>query len=200
MKSIWALGLIVLALLAGCGGTTEGDAGSSTGNTGLQLTASGAGVFSVDCWQDSKVDATTGDVTLETFYTEMATVTFTISDYYGQYADQTQGVTFERYTMTFTSDVEGAPPLSSETIYNTISLPLAGNATVSSEVALEVFGLEKKTEFVAYYNASTPSEMPVSYTVTVTFYGKDWLTQTDITTQFRMNLEVGSFFNGWAST
>lgn len=193
MRYLAGLCLFLVLILAGCGGTPGGGPGSDTGSSGLFI-VSGYTIEtnSVDAFQD-----VCSGGKLEKFTTHMVTANTTVTDLYDQYADLPQGVTFQRYTITYLSSVVGAPPLQSKTIYQTINIPLGGDQSASVSQAVELFGLETKDEFATYINNGTynPVQRPVSYTATLVFYGNDWITNESVSTQFSVNIEVWNFDN-----
>lgn len=185
--------LFLILILAGCGGSPGGSPGSDTGSSGLFITSYGTlETPSVDSFRDV---CSGGE--WEEFTTHMVTFNVTVTDLYNQYANLPQGVTFQRYTITYLSSVVGAPPLQSKTVYQGINVPLGGSQSASVSQDVELFGLETKDEFATYINNGTynPVQWPVSYTVTLVFSGNDWITNESVSTQFSVNVEVGNFDN-----
>lgn len=192
-RYLWILGLFMLAIISGCGANPEGSPGTETGESGLVITSYGdLGAQSYNAGMS--VDVNDNPVA-ETFTTHLVTFSGSLIDYYDQYADTNQGVTFTRYTVTFSSDVTGAPAITSKTIYQTISVALNGEHSIAISQAVELVGLETKAEFYDAITANPPAEDPVSYTATLTFYGTDWITGSDIETSFTVNIELADFDN-----
>ncbi len=190
-RCLWILGLFMLAIISGCGANPEGSPGSDTGDSGLVITSYGElGAQSYNAGMS--VDVNDNPVA-ETFTTHLVTFSGLLIDYYDQYANTNQGVTFTRYTVVFSSDVTGAPALTSKTAYQTISVALDGAHSALISQPVELVGLETKAEFYSAITASPAAEDPVSYTATLTFYGTDWITGSDVETSFTVNIELADF-------
>jgi hypothetical protein len=191
-RCVWIAGLILLTLTAGCGTNPDGSPGTDTGESGLTITSFGN---LGDRGYNTGFSVDTVQVGGEKYATHLVTFSATITDYYDQYTTASQGVTFTRYTVTYSSDVTGAPALAGRTIYQTISASLDGGHSAVINQEIELVGLETKQEFADAITASPASEDPVSYTATLTFYGTDWVTESDIETSFTVNLEFSNFDN-----
>ncbi|MEM7563075.1 MAG: hypothetical protein AAF353_08515 [Pseudomonadota bacterium] len=199
MKKVTTV-LLALYLLAGCssGGGIEagaGGEGTTTTNSGLVLASSVSpdGSFSVDAIIDicelGSVDGE-GNVTEPTTESGLTTTpgTFTITvldatDLTGGLFPR--GITLDRYTVSYTGRRAGTPRLTTRTFSQTVSI-LSGNGTTTAPVIL----LDLDTlirEFVPQTSGSV-----VTYTVTVTFFGRD-LNGEPLRLVASTFLEVGNF-------
>ncbi len=187
--------ILMLFALSGCSSGSSTSGGGSnpvtdTGNTGLSVSGyvtpatTSADCWSTDCNYDSKVTGT------EIISTDVGTLNVTVTDLYNQYTNVNQGVTFTSYTISYSSSAAGAPALPSRTIATTIQIPLSGNssASVSTSVTLVEVATTKTT-----FASLNPSKTPYSYTITLTFHGKDWINNENITMVIKTTMEFGDF-------
>jgi hypothetical protein len=192
---------LLAILLAGCGGGGPGSPGSSgSENTGVALSATvvGAATNSVDAFQDI-CDPGPPPV-YEVFTDHQATVTFTARLLNPDTTFQVGKLYVEKYTVELrrSSDSIGAPPIESDTRYQTIEIPAplgAGEVTVTTDIIL--VDLIRKLQYASdmlsgRYNAL--SAYLNNYTAIFTFegqneYGENFKVKT------QMNFQIGNFNN-----
>ena len=196
---------LLAILLAGCGGGGPGSPGSSgSENTGVALSATvvgsyqGAATNSVDAFPDQC--GTPPATTPEFFADHQATVTFTArllnpgSDF------QAGKLYIEKYTVEFrrSSDSIGAPPIESDTRYQTIEIPApigAGEVTLTSTTIL--VDLLRKDQYASDMLSgrySSGSAYLNNYTAIFTFYGQNEFGE-NFKVQTQMNFQIGNFNN-----
>ena len=194
---------LLAILLAGCGGGGPGSPGSSgSEDTGIMVDASVAGSYngaatnSVDAFPDQC--GTPPNTTDEFFADHQATVTFTArllnpgSDF------QAGKLYIEKYTVEFrrSSDSIGAPPIESDTRYQTIEIPApigAGEVTVTTDIIL--VDLIRKTQYREDMLSGRYSPMPYyinNYTAIFTFKGQNEFGES-FKVKTQMDFQIGSF-------
>jgi len=196
---------LLAILLAGCGGGGPGSPGSSgSENTGVALSATvvgsyqGAATNSVDAFPDQC--GTPPATTPEFFADHQATVTFTArllnpgSDF------QAGKLYIEKYTVEFrrSSDSIGAPPIESDTRYQTIEIPApigAGEVTVTTDIILvDILRKDQYRGDMLSGRYSSGSAYINNYTAIYTFYGQNEFGE-NFKVQTQMNFQIGNFNN-----
>ena len=195
---------LLAILLAGCGGGGPGSPGSSgSENTGIMVDASapvgsynGAATNSVDAFQG--LCGTPPSTTDEFFADHQATVTFTArllnpgSDF------QAGKLYIEKYTVEFrrSSDSIGAPPIESDTRYQTIEIPApigAGEVTVTTDIILvDILRKDQYRGDMSSGRYSSGSAYINNYTAIYTFYGQNEFGE-NFKIKAQMNFQIGNF-------
>ena len=195
--------LLVSACSSGVTQSKAGGAGTNTGNTGLQVfgtvepnptvanavadctpapTAGGGGATATgrgDGINDTARTPVVGEL--------MATV----QDPRGIYAFpfQPQGVTYDSYTINYTGVTAGAPQLAPKTFRVTITIPLQGVTTpVTVTDSIILMDLQTLAEY-----ASKDSGSPNTYSLRITYRGRDFINGSPITMVINHQVQVGGF-------
>jgi hypothetical protein len=197
--------LLLAILLVGCGGGGPGSPGSSgSENTGVALSASVVGLYqgnptySVDAFQDV-CDAGPPPV-YEFFADHQAEVTFTARLLNPDTTFQVGKLYIEKYTVEFrrSSDSIGAPPIESDTRYNTIEIPApigAGEVTVTAGIILVdlIRKIQYSEDMLSGRYSSWPGYLN-NYTAIFTFYGQNEFGE-NFKIKAQMDFQIGSFNN-----
>jgi hypothetical protein len=203
---ILAFGSLLFAFLIGCGGGGPGSPGSSgSEDTGVALSASapvglylGEATNSVDAFQG--LCGVPPATTPEPFADHQATVTFTARVLNPNATIPMGKLYIEKYTVEFrrSSDSIGAPPIESDTRYQTIEIPApigAGEVTVTTDIIL--VDLKRKGWYAEDITSGRYSSGPAylnNYTAIYTFYGQNEFGE-NFKVQTQMNFQIGNFNN-----
>lgn len=186
----YGISLIFLFIIIGCGSGDGTNPSADENASGLSISASVTpSSISVDSWASDCTVPPDGTID-QKLSTHTGTLNVTVYDIYKKYTNVTQGVTFTRYTISYSSNNPNAIALASRTVNENIQIPLAGANSATLSKTVEVVELETKT---AFRNGWTSQSLPISYTVTMVFYGKDWLTNSDIKVTVTTEVEIGDF-------
>jgi hypothetical protein len=197
--------LLLAIILVGCGGGGPGSPGSSgSENTGVMVDASVVGSYngvatnSVDAFPDQC--GTPPATTPEFFADHQATVTFTARLLNPDATFQAGKLYIEKYTVELrrSTDSLGAPPIESDTRYNTIEIPApigASEVTVTTNIIL--VDLLRKDQYAVDMLSGRYSSGQAylnNYTAIFTFYGQNQFGENfKIKTQ--MDFQIGNFNN-----
>ena len=208
---ILALSSLLFAFLFGCGGGGPGSPGSSgSDNTGVKVDASveglylGEAAYSVDAFQNLCVEGP--PPIYEGFTDHQARVTFTARLINPDSTFQAGKLYIEKYTVELrrSSDSIGAPPIESDTRYQTIEIPApigAGEITVTTDIIL--VDLLRKDQYRE--DVSIPPSNPRyssfgglgylnNYTAIFTFEGQNEFGE-NFKVKTQMNFQIGNFDN-----
>lgn len=192
MYKIFAIATAMM--LAGCSGSgvssgAGGAPGTDSGNTGLLIYATvtpdthSSDVLPSDCDLDEegKID--------QFIHTDLGTINITVQDRNSNPLFQ-QGVTFNGYKLTYNPLSSNAPGLRARTQHATIPIALNGasQATVSQQIVL--VDLNTKEEYVRVSGATVK---PYSYTINITYYGRDWINNEQVKLVTNTQMELGDF-------
>lgn len=195
--------LLVSACSSGVTQSKAGGAGSNTGSTGLlafgtvepnptisnavadctPVPTAGAGGATATGRGDGINDTARQPV--------VGTLTATVQDPRGIYAFpfQPQGVTYDSYTITYTGVTTGAPSLTPKNFRVTINISLGGVATpVTVTDSIILMDLQTLAEY-----ASKDSGSPNTYTLRITYRGRDFINGEPITMVINHQVQVGGF-------
>lgn len=193
MRMLGLLTLIMFLTACSSGVSTDGagGAGSDDGGTGLVIFATiSPNSISSDAFPDAGEDADMDGIpdTLGTISTDQGTVSITVSDPFGIFSRNFQGVTFERYTVSYFSSDPAAPPLSTKAFNDTLNIVLNNGQGVGT-LSIFLVDLPTKAEFRRRASGSTV----FNYDVTVTITGRDFINNATITVVVRTTIEMGDF-------
>lgn len=187
----------IALLIAGCSGSGVGSGaggapGTDTGKTGLVVYATitpdthSADVLPSDCDQDKegKID--------QFIHTDLGKIDITVHDKSANPLFQ-QGVTFNGYKVTYTPLSAHAPGLHSRSHHSTIPIALNGKSEATASGQIVLVDLATKDEYVRTSGATVK---PYSYTLTVTYYGRDWVHNEQIRLVTNTQMELGDFCPG----
>lgn len=193
------IALSPLLLLSACssGVTTSnaGGAGTNSGNTGLLMFAvlepdPGPYYAFHDCSPAGNPNTGTdiGDGIDDTVVeSDFGDITITVQDPSGIYFSQSQGITFDSYTVSFQPTSNG-PPLSSRTYTQTIVVVLAGSNSPVSSPATQILLVDADTTKREYERKDSGSTN--TYNITVTYRGRDFISGQPVSVTVNANVEL----------
>ena len=170
------IALFPIILLSACSsGVTSSNAGGSgtnSGNTGLLLFAilapeSGPYYAFHDCTPSPPDGDGIDDTVVKSNFGD---ITITVQDPSNIYFSQTQGVTFDSYTVSFQATSNG-PPLSSRNYTQTIVVALAGSADPVSSPDTKILLVDADTTKREYERKDSGTTN--TYNITVTYRGRE---------------------------
>ncbi|MFC1681459.1 hypothetical protein ACFL1S_06725 [Pseudomonadota bacterium] len=179
--------------LSACGSGTSasnaGGAGTNTGTTNYILFASTDPTFTSSD-TGACVDPVTDLPDPKLIETDPVTLNITLQDQTtGLTTLQNRGVTFDNYRLVYTPINQGIPiPLTPRQRALTVPVPLPNGAT-STAVAVDIVlvDLETKAEYISRDSGSVNT-----YNVTITYLGRDFITNQPVTLVTNTQMEIGA--------
>ncbi|HXX58435.1 MAG TPA: hypothetical protein VEI96_10580 [Thermodesulfovibrionales bacterium] len=197
--------LFLSMLVFGCGSSGPGQPGSTgSEDTGVtaEITAvpfyNGAATYSVDVVQ--QVCEAGPPPVFEFFADHLATVTFTVSPINNRSTFQLGTLFVDYYTIDYrrSNDSIGAPPIESDTVFNTIAIappttPASAGATAVTTATLILVDLTRKFKYLSdIQSGQYTTNILNNYTATYTFVGHNEFGKS-FTWQTQTNFQIGSF-------
>ena len=195
--------LLLAIVISGCGGGGPGSPGSSgSENTGVALSATVVGSFqgeptySVDTFQGICDEGP--PPVYEDFADHQATVTFTARLLNPDTTFPAGKLYIEKYTVELrrSPDSIGAPPIESDTRYQTIEIPApTGSGVVIVETEILLVDLLRKDQYredVLSGRYSSGLAYINNYTAIYTFYGQNEFGE-NFKIKAQMNFQIGNF-------
>jgi hypothetical protein len=197
--------LLFTVFLWGCGSGPGSPGSQGTGDTGVMLDATiiptykGANTSSVDAFQD--ICSAGPPPVYEVFTDHSATVTINARLLNPNTTFQPGTLYIEKYTVEFrrSADSIGAPPIQSDTRYNSIIItpPTGTGVTTVTDTIILVDLIRKDkyaTDMLSGMYTSAGSAYLNNYTATYTFYGKNQFGDSFSFTA-QVDFQIGDFDN-----
>jgi len=187
--------ILLSACSSGVTSSNAGGAGTNTGNTGLLMFAvlvPDAGPYYAfhDCSPSGipSQGISVGDGIDDTVVkSNFGTITITVQDPSNIYFSQSQGVTFDSYTVSFQPTSNG-PPLSSRTYTQTIVVVLARDAAPVASPATGILLVDADTTKREYERKDSGTTN--TYNITVTYRGRDFISGEPVSVTVNANIEI----------
>jgi hypothetical protein len=180
--------------LSACGSgvstSNAGGAGTNTGTTQYILFASVSPTFTSSD-TGACFDPVTGLPDFNLVTTDTVTLNVTLQDpTAGLTLQQNRGVTFDSYRLVYNPINQGIPiPLTPKQRALTAPVPLPNGATTTTSAILIVLvDIETKAEYVSRDSGSVNT-----YNVSITYYGRDFITNQPVTLVTNTQMEIGAF-------
>ena len=174
---------------SGVSSSNAGGPGTNTGTTQYILFASVEPTFT-----SSNTGACIDELGLPDFNpvsTDTVSLDITLQDpTAGLTTTQNRGVTFDSYRLVYQQVNQGIPiPLTPRQRALTANIPLPnGSTTVTQGVVIVLVDIETKAEYVTRDSGSVNT-----YNVSITYYGRDFITNQPVTLVTNTQMEIGAF-------